>query len=116
MLGVMPDPIQWTAALVLAGLRMAFAREPEFGQSPAAYRFILERARTVLGERSPEFAAVTLRAAPAGVSLRELCREHYGWRHSRSELYRRSRNGAVRVAASLNESGIAVPPALLPAG
>jgi len=36
-------------------------------------------------------------------------RGHYGWLRSRSELYRRSRNGAVRVAAALDRDGIVAP-------
>ncbi len=67
-------------------------------------------AREVLGEDSPDWAALVLRVAPApGLSIREMCRERYGWHHSRSELYRRSNNGAMWVATSLSDVGIAVP-------
>jgi len=53
---------------------------------------------------------------PIGLSIRAMCREGYGWHRSRSELYRRSNNAAVRVAAALRHDGVTVPPALLPAG
>jgi len=104
-----PDPI-WTPALVLCGLRLAYAAQPRFDEPPASFAFILERAREVLGEDSPDWAALVLRVAPApGLSIREMCRERYGWHHSRSELYRRSNNGAMWVATSLSDDGIAVP-------
>jgi hypothetical protein len=103
-------PSEWTAALVLRGLRLAYAAQPRFDQPPALFRFIVERARDVLGKDSPEYVALVLRVAPAaGLSIREMCREHYGWHRSRSELYRRSHNGAMRVAAALRRDGIAVP-------
>jgi len=103
-------PCEWTAALVLRGLRLAYAAEPRFDEPPALFRFIVERARDVLGPDSPEYVALVLRAAPAaGLSIREMCRERYGWSRSRSELYRRSRNGAVRVAAALDRDGIVAP-------
>jgi hypothetical protein len=101
---------EWTAALVHRGLRLAYAAEPRLDEPPALFRFIVERARDVLGPDSPEYVALVLRAAPvAGLSIREMCREKYGWYRSRSELYRRSHNGAVRVAAALRRDGIAVP-------
>src|SRR5712671_5908280 len=101
---------EWTAALVLRGLRLAYAAEPRLDQPPALFRFIAERARDVLGPDSPEYVALVLRAAPAaGLSIREMCRERYGWPRSRSELYRRSNNGAMRVVAALTGDGIAVP-------
>src|SRR5258708_30122350 len=109
-------PSEWTAALVLRGLRLAYAAEPRLdeastsahpstsAQEPALFRFVVERARDVLGEDSPEYVALVLRcsrsmrAAPAaGLSIREMCRERYGWAGARSELYRRSNNGAGRV-------------------
>jgi len=105
-------PSEWTAALVLRGLRLAFAREPRLGEEPTSFRWILERARSVLGEGSPEYRAITLRVAPAALSLRAMCRERVGWRGSRSELYRRSHNGAARVAVALAAAGVAVPDAL----
>jgi hypothetical protein len=86
------DP-EWTGQLVLRGLRLAFTDAPRFGQEPAQFRFILEHAREVLGPNSPEFTALILRV-------------------SRSELYRRSNNGAVRVAAALAAAGVAVPDGL----
>jgi hypothetical protein len=97
----------WTAALVIRGLRLAFLAR----HGPALPGFIVERAGEVLGLESPEYVALVLRTAPAaaGLSLRAMCREHYGWARSRSELYRRSLNGAMRVAAALNRAGIAVP-------
>ena len=104
-----PDPI-WTPALVLRGLRLAYAAHPRFDEPPASFTFILERARQLLGKDSPEYVALILRVtAPVGLSIREMCREHYGWPRSRSELYRRSHNGAMRVATSLSDDGIAVP-------
>src|SRR5258707_992618 len=107
-----PDPI-WTPALVVRGLRLAFTDAPRLGEPPASFRFILERARELLGKDSHEFVALVLRVtAPVGLSIREMCREHYGWPRSRSELYRRSRNGAVRVAAALDRDGIVIPPEL----
>lgn len=109
-------PSEWTAALVLRGLRLAYAAEPRLdeastsAQLPALFRFIVERARDVLGPDSLEFTALALRAAPAaGLSIREMCREHYGWRRSRSELYRRSNNGAARVAAALTDANVMIP-------
>ena len=112
-------PTEWTAALVLRGLRLAYAAEPRLDEPPALFRFVVERARDVLGPDSPEYVALVLRAstsaqhAPApGLSIREMCREHYGWHRSRSELYRRSGNGAVRVAAALTDQGVAVPAGL----
>src|SRR5258706_7496942 len=106
-------PCEWTAALVLRGLRLAYAAEPRLDEPSALFRFVAERARDVLGPDSPEYVALVLRAAPApGLSIREMCREHYGWHRSRSELYRRSRNGAVRVAAALTDQGVAVPAGL----
>lgn len=121
-------PSEWTAALVLRGLRLAYAAEPRLdeastsahpstsAQPPALFRFIVERARDVLGEDSPEYVALVLRcsrsmrvAPAAGLSIREMCRERYGWAGSRSELYRRSNNGAARLAAALTEDGIKPP-------
>jgi hypothetical protein len=108
---------EWTAALVLCGLRKAFAREPELGQPPASFHFIVDHARKLLGADSRDYTALVLRTGPTpGLSIREMCREGYGWHRSRSELYRRSRNGAERVAAALQRDGVPVPPALLPAG
>jgi hypothetical protein len=107
-----PDPL-WTPALVLCGLRLAYAAQPRFDEPPASFAFIADRAREVLGEDSPDWAALVLRVAPApGLSIREMCRERYGWHHSRSELYRRSNNGAMWVATSLSDDGIAVPECL----
>jgi hypothetical protein len=99
----------WTAALVLRALRLAMTTQPNL------FRFVLDRARAVLGEASPDYTALVLRCAPAIGGVRAMCREQYGWRHSRSELYRRSNRGAVRVAAALAADGVAVPDALQPA-
>jgi hypothetical protein len=113
----MPGPSEWTAPLVLAGLRKAFAAEPRLGELPTSFSFIVERAREVLRRDSPEYTALILRvSAPIGLSIREMCRQGYGWRRSRSELYRRSHNGAVRVAAALAADRVAMPAELLPAG
>jgi len=110
-----PDPPTWTAELVLRGLRLAFAREPRVGQRSALFAFVAERAGEVLGRNSLEYIALALRAAsPAGaLSIRELCRESYGWHRTRSELYRRSNNGAIRIAVALQRDGVPVPDALL---
>jgi len=106
----MAGPPEWTPALVVDGLRKAFATQPRFDEPPASFTVILERARQLLCKDSPEYVALILRVtAPAGLSIREMCREHYGWHRSRSELYRRSRNGAVRVAVALTADGVAVP-------
>jgi hypothetical protein len=100
----MSEPIQWTGPLALRALRLAMTSQPTL------LRFVLDTARAVLGEHSPEFVAIVLRCAPVpGLSIREMCRERYGWHRSRSELYRRSHNGAVRVAAALMDDGVAVP-------
>lgn len=86
----------WTAALVLRGFRLA--------------PFIAAHAREVLGPQSLEYVALMVRTARVpGRSLRANCRDHIGWPRSRSELYRRSRNGAERVADALNREGVAVP-------
>jgi hypothetical protein len=111
----MAEPGRWTAALVLRGLRRHFARQLPLGER-VDFAFLLQRARAALGERSAEYRALTLRCAPAAQSIRELVREKYGWSGSRSELYRRSRNGAVRVAVALANDGVPVPTGLLPAG
>jgi hypothetical protein len=110
-----PDPI-WTPALVLRGLRLAYAAQPRFdeastsAQPPASYSYIADHARELLGTDSHDWAALVLRVAPApGLSIREMCRERYGWHHSRSELYRRSNRGAVRVAAALERDGVPIP-------
>jgi hypothetical protein len=110
----MSAPIQWTAALVHRAMRKAYAAQPRQGQPPGPFAFIAERAGEVLGRQSPEFVALALRAAsPAGaLSLREMCRERIGWHGTRSELYRRSNNGAVRVAAALTADGTPIPEAL----
>jgi hypothetical protein len=93
---------------------LAFTDAPRLDEPPALFRFILERARELLGKDSPEFVAMVLRVTPpVGSSIREMCREHYGWRRSRSELYRRSNNGAVRVAVALAADGVAPPAGLL---
>src|SRR5258706_15652383 len=106
----MAGPPEWTPALVADGLRRAFATQPRSDEPPASFTFILERARQLLGKDSPEYVALILRVtAPVGLSIREMCREHYGWPRSRSELYRRSHNGAVRVAAALDRDGIVAP-------
>jgi hypothetical protein len=98
----------WTADLVLAGLRACLTREPRLGEDPALFRFILDRARDVLG--TLDFTALVLRCGPTpGLSIREMCRQRYGWRGSRSEFYRRSRLGAIAVAAALNREGIRIP-------
>ena len=103
-------PSEWTAALVLRGLRLAYAAQPRFDEPPAFFAFIADRAREVLGEDSPDWAALVLRVAPApGLSIREMCREHYGWHRSRSELYRRAKIAAKRVSTALNRDGVAVP-------
>src|SRR5258706_15855337 len=103
-------PSEWTPALVLRGLRLAFTDAPRLGEPPASYSFIADRARELLGTDSLDWAALVLRVAPApGLSIREMCRERYGWHHSRSELYRRSNKGAIRVATSLSDDGIAGP-------
>jgi len=100
--------------LVVDGLRKAFAAQPRFDEPPASFTFILERARQLLGKDSPEYVAIILRVtAPVGLSIREMCREHYGWPRSRSELYRRSHNGAMRVAAALQRDGVPIPGGLL---
>jgi hypothetical protein len=97
----------WEAALVLTALRLALTSQPTL------LRFTVDRARGVLGEHSLDYVALVLRAAPApGLSIREMCREHYGWRGSRSELYRRSHNGLIRLAAALSRDGVPVPDAL----
>ncbi len=106
-------PSAWTPELVLRGLRLHFDKQPQFGQYPASFRFLLERARTVLDPRSLEFIALTLRTAPAALSLREMVRAGVGWHRSRSELYRRSHNGAIRIAVALRRDGIPIPEALL---
>src|SRR5258707_11669789 len=112
----MCDP-NWTAPLVLRGLRLYFAPPPRLGEQPGSLRFLVDRTRALLGPTSPEYVALMLRCAPVpGVSLRERCRERVGWRGSRSELYRRSHNGAVRVAAALRRDDVPVPAGLLPAG
>src|SRR5258706_15203315 len=104
-----PDPI-WTPALVLRGLRLAYAAQPRFDEPPASFHFLAERARDVLGEESHDWAALVLRVAPGpGLSIREMCREHFGWHHSRSELYRRSNRGAELVAAALQRDGVPIP-------
>src|SRR5258706_7111479 len=104
-------PSEWTPALVLRGLRLAFTDAPRLGEPPASYSFIADRAREVLGEDSPDWAALVLRVAPApGLSIREMCRERYGWHHSRSELYRRSNNGAMWIGPSRCGACIAGPP------
>ncbi len=106
----------WSPELVLRGLRLAFTDAPRLGEPPASFRFILEHARELLGKDSPEFVALVLRVTPpVGLSIRAMCREGYGWHRSRSELYRRSHNGAARVAMALAADSIAVPDALLPA-
>jgi len=99
----MPDP-EWTGALVITGLRLAMTSQPTL------LRFILDTARDVLGEASADYTALVLRARPApGLSIREMCRERYGWRGSRSELYRRGGRAAERVAAALDRDGIVAP-------
>jgi hypothetical protein len=104
---------EWTPAMVIDGLRRALTAEPRFDEPPGSFHFIVDHARNVLGADSRDWAALALRTGPApGLSIREMCREHYGWHRSRSELYRRSHNGAVRVAAALQRDGIAVPPEL----
>ena len=106
----MAGPPEWTPALVVDGLRKAFATQPRFDEPPASFTFILERARQLLGKDSPEYVALILRVtAPVGLSIREMCREHYGWPRSRSELYRRSHNGAELVAAALERDGVPIP-------
>jgi hypothetical protein len=96
---------------------LAFTDAPRLGEPPASYSFIADRARELLGTDSLDWAALVLRVAPApGLSIREMCRERYGWHHSRSELYRRSNRAAERVAAALQRSATPVPPTLLPAG
>ena len=100
----------WTAHLILAGLRLAFTAAPRLGQDPASLRPIAMRTRELLGPTSREYVALMLRCAPVpGVSLRERCRSKVGWRYSRSELYRRSHNAAVRVAAALNRERVPIP-------
>jgi hypothetical protein len=106
----MAGPPEWTPALVVDGLRKAFATQPRFDEPPASFTLILERARQLLGKDSPEYVALILRVtAPVGLSIREMCREHYGWPRSRSELYRRSHNGAMHVAAALQRDGVSIP-------
>jgi hypothetical protein len=106
----MAGPPEWTPALVVDGLRKAFATQPRFDEPPASFTIILERARQLLGKDSPEYVALILRVtAPVGLSIREMCRERYGWHHSRSELYRRSNHGAERVAAALQRDGVPIP-------
>ena len=106
---------RWTPTLVIRALRVAFSRAPRLGNAPAMFSFVATAALTDLGSRSPEFIALMLRARaiPAGLSLREMCRERAGWQRSRAALYRRSDAGAVRVAAALNAEGVAVPAALV---
>jgi hypothetical protein len=66
---------EWTAALVLCGLRKAFAREPELGQPPASFHFIVDHARKLLGADSRDYTALVLRTGPTpGLSIREMCR------------------------------------------
>src|SRR5258706_8685797 len=109
----MPDPIQWTGALVLQGLRLFFAPQPRLGEQPGSLRFLVDRTRTLLGPTSPEYVSLMLRCAPVpGVSVRQRCRERVGWFRSRSQLYWWSNKGAVRVADALNRGGIAVSPEL----
>jgi hypothetical protein len=52
-------PTAWTAAHVLRGLRLAMTSQPTL------LRFVLDRAREVLGENSREFVALVLRCGPA---------------------------------------------------
>src|SRR5258706_3718539 len=109
----MAEPGPWTAAQVLRGLHQYFAPQPRLGEQPGSLRFLVDRARTLLGPSSPEYVSLMLRCAPVpGVSLRERCRERLGWSRSRSELYRRSHNGAVRVAVALQRDGVPVPDVL----
>jgi len=98
---------------MLRGLRLAFTAQPELGQPPASFRFIVERAHAVLGADSRDWAALALRTGLApGLSIREMVRERYRWHHSRSELYRRSGRAAERVAAALTADGVGVPASL----
>jgi hypothetical protein len=53
-----------------------------------------------------------MRTAPAALSLREMVRAGIGWHGSRSELYRRSHNGAVRIAVALRRDAVPIPDAL----
>jgi hypothetical protein len=109
----MAEPGPWTAAQVLRGLRLYFAPQPRLGEQPGSLRFLADRTRELLGPTSPEYVALMLRCAPVpGVSVRQRCRERVGWFRTRSELYRRSHKGAVRVADALNRGGIAVSPEL----
>ena len=109
----MPDPIQWTGALVLQGLRLFFAPQPRLGEQPGSLRFLVDRTRALLGPSSPEYVSLMLRCAPVpGVSVRQRCRERVGWFRSRSQLYWWSHKGAARVADALNRGGIAVSPEL----
>src|SRR5258708_27864847 len=108
-----PD-FAWTGQLVLHGLRLAFTAQPRLGEEPASFYFIVEQAAAVLGERSPECNALLLRTGGQGVgpSVREMCRAKLYWHASRSELYRRSNNGAERLAAAFQAAGVVVPEAL----
>jgi predicted acyl esterase len=85
-----PDPI-WTAEAVVRGMRVALTA----ATSASLFRFIVDRARNVLGEHSADYTALFLRAS---------------WQHSQGEP--RSRRAAERVAAALTADGIAMPPAL----
>jgi len=90
----MAGPPQMDAHKVLAGLRGRSPRSPDWAKLQTSFTFIVERARQVLGPDSPEYVALILRVtAPVGLSIRAMCREHYGWHRCRSELYRRSHNG-----------------------
>ncbi len=115
MHGAMTAPdSEWTPALVLRGLRLAFTDAPRLGENPTTFAFLADRAAAVLGPNSPECIALMPRTGGQGVgpSVREMCRARLYWHASRSELYRRSRNGAMRVAAALQRDGVVVPEAL----
>jgi hypothetical protein len=83
----------WTPEAVIKGMRLALTAPT----SASLFAFIVKRARDVLGEHSPHYSALFLRAS---------------WLHSQAEPH--SFRAAQLVAAALTADGIAVPAALLP--
>jgi hypothetical protein len=68
----------------------------------------------LLGRDSPHRVALLTRARAlaGGPSIRQICREGYGWRRPRSELYRLSNAAAAMLADDLNRRGVPVPDSL----
>jgi hypothetical protein len=103
--------LRWGPNLVLRGLRLALGSNPE----SVAHLELPRLVHQTLEPRSPECVALMLRVAPpAGLSLREICRDHVGWSGSRSGLYESANRGAAKVAAALAEDRVPVPAALVP--